>query len=108
NFDPQTAWGGTWQLIVEGQVLLSAGSNYAAGNSYGENSHTITINEMPKHSHEPLKLAYGEPSTNPKGLNYGSASVNEHSFGWLAEVGGSQPMSLMQKSIAVYIWKRTA
>ena len=108
NFNPQTAWGGTWQLIEEGQVLLSAGSNYAAGNSYGENSHTITINEMPKHNHEPLKLAYGEPSTNPKGLNYGSASVNEHSFGWLAEVGGSQPMSLMQKSIAVYIWKRTA
>jgi hypothetical protein len=64
---------------------------------------------MPKHRHNPMALAYGEPSASPKGLNYGSASVGEHSeFNWMAEVGGSQPMSLMQKSIAVYIWKRTA
>jgi hypothetical protein len=109
NFNPNTAWGGTWKLIEEGQVLLSAGNNYTAGNSYGENSHTITIKEMPKHRHNPMTLAYGEPSASPKGLNYGSASVGEHSeFNWMAEVGGSQPMSLMQKSIAVYIWKRTA
>jgi hypothetical protein len=108
NFNPNTAWGGTWELIEEGQVLLSAGSNYTAGNSYGSNNHTITIDEMPKHNHLPFKLAYGEPSAAPSGLNYGSASVGEHDFKWLAEAGGSQPMSLMQKSIAVYIWKRTA
>jgi hypothetical protein len=108
NFNPNTAWGGTWELIEEGQVLLSAGSSYTAGNSYGSNNHTITIDEMPKHNHLPFKLAYGEPSAAPSGLNYGSASVGEHDFKWLAEAGGSQPMSLMQKSIAVYIWKRTA
>lgn len=109
NFNPNTAWGGTWELIEEGQVLLSAGDTYKAGNTYGENSHTITINEMPKHRHNPITLAYGEASASPKGLNYGKDSVGEHSeFNWMAEVGGSQPMSLMQKSIAVYIWKRTA
>lgn len=108
NFNPNTAWGGTWELIEEGQVLLSAGNNYTAGNSYGTNSHQITIDEMPKHNHNPLKLAYGEPSSSPSGLNYGSASVGSKNFNWLSDVGGSQPMSLMQKSIAVYIWKRTA
>jgi hypothetical protein len=108
NFNPNTAWGGTWELIEEGQVLLSAGSNYTAGSNYGSNTHTITIDEMPKHNHLPLKLAYGEPSVAPSGFNYGSASVPEQNFKWISDAGGSQPMSLMQKSIAVYIWKRTA
>jgi hypothetical protein len=32
-------------------------------------------------------------------------NFNDH---YTSHVGGSNPMSLMQKSIAVYIWKRTA
>ncbi len=62
NFDPNTAWGGTWTKLGEGQVLLSAGSTYIAGTEYGENtksytpagtvdSHTLVANEIPAHTH---------------------------------------------------------
>lgn len=117
NFNPNTAWGGTWELIEEGQVLLSAGNNYAAGNTYGENSHTITINEMPKHKHyvvnsEGGKEWYlGKPGVvsqdNSQGISF-SGTNGRNTTLETTEVGNSQAMSLMQKSIAVYIWKRTA
>lgn len=42
SFNPNTAWGGTWSLESEGQVHISAGSNYAAGSSYGSNSKNHT------------------------------------------------------------------
>lgn len=50
NFNPNTAWGGTWSLLGEGQVLLSAGSNYAAGQTYGNNSPTLTDDQI-SHGH---------------------------------------------------------
>ena len=120
NFNPNTAWGGTWELIEEGQVLLSAGNNYTAGNSYGSNTHTITTNEMPSHSHnEYLHSAQEEGGTTyTYGLALNSSyfaeklvahqknsNFNDH---YTSYVGGDAAMSLMQKSIAVYIWKRTA
>jgi hypothetical protein len=120
NFNPNTAWGGTWELIEEGQVLLSAGSNYTAGNSYGSNTHAITTNEMPSHSHnEYLHSTQDEGGTTyTYGLalnsNYFAEKLVAHQKGgnfndhYTSHVGGSNPMSLMQKSIAVYIWKRTA
>ena len=62
NFDPNTAWGGTWSKLGEGQVLLSAGSTYQAGTVYGANTksytpagtvgnHKLTTAEIPAHTH---------------------------------------------------------
>lgn len=55
DFDPNAVWGGTWSLLGEGQVLLSAGSNYTAGTQYGENTHLLTDAEV----------AHGHSFTNP-------------------------------------------
>lgn len=117
SFNPQTAWGGTWELIEEGQVLLSAGNNYTAGDTYGKNSHTITIDEMPSHKHyvgnsEDGKFWFlGKPGgvsqDSSQGVSFSGTQGRNTTFE-TKEVGDSQPMSLMQKSIAVYIWKRTA
>lgn len=57
NFDPNAIWGGTWILEAEGQVHISAGTNYTiAGASTnttdgGEATHTLTTTEMPSHLH---------------------------------------------------------
>lgn len=108
SFNPQTAWGGTWELIEEGQVLLSAGDTYTAGNSYGSNTHQITISEMPRHNHS-VNIGVALNLETKQGLVSGhSPSAIDNVTRDTTSVGGSTAMSLMQKSIAVYIWKRTA
>lgn len=62
EFNPNSAWGGTWARLGEGQVLLSAGTNYTAGTEYGNNNksytpagtvgnHKLTLTEIPAHDH---------------------------------------------------------
>lgn len=52
--DPATAFGGTWKKI-EGTYLLASGSydgvTLSAGETVGEERHTITDKEMPRHGH---------------------------------------------------------
>ena len=48
--NPSVLFGGTWEQIKD-KFLLSAGDSYSAGTTGGEISHTLTKNEMPKHSH---------------------------------------------------------
>ena len=48
--NPGTLFGGTWQRLKD-RFLLGAGDTYAAGSQGGEATHTLTIDEMPAHSH---------------------------------------------------------
>lgn len=126
-FHPGTAWGGTWELLGEGQVLLagSADGAYRVGNQYGSNTHahstanhTLTINEMPSHGH--LKTAATVRTYGTNEANKGTASWAWGSYealgNLLQNAGGDQPhnhgdtgnASTMQLSTACYIWHRTA
>lgn len=107
SFDPNTSFGGTW-VRIQDRFLLASGSNYANGNTGGEATHTLTIDEMPSHNHKPLHLAYGEASTSPTGLNYASTSVGTQNFDWLSSQGGNQPHNNMPPYLVVMVWKRTA
>lgn len=42
---------GTWEYIEQGRVLLSQGNKYKAGTTGGEETHTLTVAEMPSHKH---------------------------------------------------------
>lgn len=55
---PATLFGGTWEAIND-RFLLSAGSSYSAGSTGGAATHTLTIAQMPAHTHGPL----GTPGT---------------------------------------------
>ena len=47
--DPNTLWPSTkWQKVANGKALITAGGNYAAGESYGSNQKTITRENLPK------------------------------------------------------------
>ena len=56
-FNPNTTWGGTWVLETEGQVHISAGSTYSVSGALtnisdgGEETHTLTEDEIPAHTH---------------------------------------------------------
>lgn len=47
---PEDLFGGTW-VQLEDRFLLGAGSDYTAGDTGGEATHTLTIAEMPTHTH---------------------------------------------------------
>lgn len=101
NANPSTLFGGTWEQI-EDKFLLGAGTTHAGGTTGGEETHTLTIEEMPSHTH-----------TIPVGVvgNSGTArsviATNQQSRASDA-TGGDQPHNNMPPYIAVYIWKRTA
>ena len=48
---PATLFGGVWEALDEGRVLIGANSTYAAGSTGGEATHTLTASEMPSHTH---------------------------------------------------------
>ena len=50
TFNPNTDGSGTWTLLGEGQVLISAGTNYTEGQSYGSNTGTLSDDQL-MHTH---------------------------------------------------------
>lgn len=101
---PQSLFGGTWQRI-QGRFLLCAGGGYAAGSTGGEASHTLTVDEMPSHTH------YVRGS----GFNQGAGLTTSVSDSSDAErplaassAGGNAAHNNMPPYLAVYAWERTA
>lgn len=75
---------GTWKRISRGRMLLGADdSTYKAGATGGEAAHTLSVNEMPEHSHT------GTTSTNGE---------HSHSASWLYAWGGSDTWNYFAKS----------
>ena len=111
--DPSTIFGGTWEQIKD-QFLLSAGDTYTAGATGGEATHTLTINEMPSHSHNvswqdncpPWVQAGGYGQVTPTS----TGNANKVNLGGLSigGTGGGQAHNNMPPYLVVYVWKRTA
>ena len=99
NFATQTAvqaiYNGTWEQIKD-VFLLAAGDSYIAGSTGGEATHTLTVNEMPKHSHNlPVDKNYGEATTTERdriNLTSGIAYNNGYASN---DTGANQPHNNM-------------
>ena len=53
---PEELFGGTWEAMPAGRVLLAQGqsdwgTNYTAGSTGGEATHQLTVGELPSHNH---------------------------------------------------------
>lgn len=115
---PQILFGGSWEQIQD-SFLLASGSTYAAGTTGGESTHahstqnhTLTIEEMPSHTH-----GYRDANDDSGAdiwcyLNgYRKGSTN-----YVDNTGGGQPhnhgdtgqASNLPPYLSVYVWKRTA
>lgn len=46
---------------LRGQFVIGAGGSYSVGNTGGEETHTLTLSEMPKHSHVLANYGNGRP-----------------------------------------------
>ena len=48
--DPAELFGGVWRRVKD-KFILAAGDGYAAGSTGGEATHTLSVDEMPAHTH---------------------------------------------------------
>lgn len=99
---------GTWEQIKD-TFLLSCGDKHTAGESGGAETHTLTIEEMPSHTHDiryrtgfSLGGQYSALRRNVEDDLYDGVDASALS------AGGDQPFSIMPPYKAVYTWKRIA
>lgn len=104
--DPSTFLGGTWQPL-NGVFLLAQSQKFPAGSTGGEDTHTLTINEMPSHSHD-TSMLYGHTwGSGNQWTAYSSGDVTNYRFK-VDPVGGGQPHNNMPPYRSVYMWERVA
>jgi len=51
SFNPNTAWGGTWERIQDGRVLISDTLSHQVGSTGGSETVTLTLNQLPYYRH---------------------------------------------------------
>lgn len=107
---------GTWVRYAEGRAPVGFSDNASdiaeyktMGNTFGDNTHQLTINEMPSHNH-----AYGGSygGTIDTGTAVQSYEPWEEpgniSSGKTLDTGGNKPHNNIQPSIVTGYWLRTA
>lgn len=137
TFNPNTEWGGTWELEVAGQVHVSSGTGYtvngAETNESDGGAPTVTLNTtmIPAHTHGArlsngsIRLFKGNQSTTASGsISFSSMTKRQYNDNGTAtnswqtatfalnhthdSVGGGQPHENMPPYIVVNRWHRTA
>lgn len=109
--EPSKIFGfGTWER-VKGVVLLGADEDsYPAGSEGGEAEHTLTVEEMPSHTHGLMRYT-GTDDQNWSGHLENGLCAND-SPNYLAAntnaTGGGKPHNNMMPYHAAYCWRRTA
>lgn len=133
---PSDLFGGTWESMEAGRVLVSAGTAstgtvYKAGDKGGEEAHKLTESELPVtkitvsgtteeagyHRHSIItkgnervnsssQPAYGD---NDDKVGYTDYDGNHaHKFSGVGQFGGSKPHNNMQPYQVIYRWVRVA
>lgn len=130
NVNPGTFIGGTWQQIQD-RFLLAAGSSYVAGSTGGNathvhttGGHTLTVAEIPAHSHA-IYSGWGDYDSTQTSDAYRYQQWAKNNLGWhngsagtigISNTGGggshshgnTGSASSLPPYLAVYVWERTA
>ena len=101
--NPGTLFGGTWVRLTGGFLWASQASD-TIGQTGGEKTHTLTVNELPEHTHGSV---YSQNTDATKNLAWYTNSGDKLAYGTVA-TGGGQPHNNMPPYIQVSIWRRTA
>lgn len=115
--NPSTIYGGTWVAWGKGQVPVGVDTSDSDFNTVektgGEKEHTLTVDEMPSHSHIQtwngnimVGGGSGGESTNGSYLNEGGNGTYPATL--TNNVGNSHSHNNLQPYITCYMWRRTA
>ena len=107
--NPSTLMGfGTWVEFGSGRVPVGIDLNQSEFNTPekegGAKTHTLTLNQIPAHSHS---LGYFGNNSH-SGQFKASSSVTNQTVKGTETAGGGQSHNNLQPYIVVYMWKRTA
>lgn len=120
NFDPNTAWGGTWVEDSQGRVTVAqtaSGSFNTIGATGGEENHKLTASELPKLSGEAQLKPYDGYTTSgivqttnyPGQSKVGAENISYQTpYGFKISFGGDQAHNNMPPYKVVKRWHRTA
>lgn len=99
-------FGGEWEQIKD-TFLLACGDNYSAGSTGGEAKHTLTVDEMPSHTHN-IPTQDGQRNSDT-GSNWSNQGWNVSSVTKVtSSTGGGQAHNNMPPYITVYMYYRKA
>lgn len=105
--DPAIRFGGRW-VRIEGRFLLGASKDHPVNEESGEETHVLSVDEMPEHAHDQAEMQYGHDWLGVSGQWSASSSGDVTHRYVTAAAGGGQPHNNMPPYLAVYIWKRVA
>lgn len=108
--DPRYIFGGVWERLEAGRFLISADiasttSTYIAGNTGGEATHLLTVDEIPSHLH----TSYGFAEVIDGSGTYPVMGARTDGIGGeraTRSTGGGEPHNNIPPYLAVYMWKR--
>lgn len=107
---PAALYGGTWTVDTDytGRVLVGSGTNFTLGATGGEATHTLTVEEIPAHTHN-IAAALNEGSAGAGSVRLASDSPPFGFYGdRISSTGGGQSHNNMQPYKVVAVWLRTA
>lgn len=124
NTNPSNLFGGVWEQIKD-RFLLACGDTHTNGSTGGEESHKLTVNEMPSHTHtiassgaHTQKIRYKSIGRQDGGywtpVAASSVETTTSSFTVSSgahthtpsNTGGNALHNNMPPYLAVYVWKR--
>lgn len=111
--NPNTKFGGTWVKLSGGFIYgstITSGNTYLTGNGTGTatNSHTLTIDQIPAHSHKQrVSSNSGTQAIRKDYVADQNCSIYDQGCS-TGETGGGQGHSHNIPYIACSIWRRTA
>ena len=110
---PSERWPGTSWTQITDCMLRAADDEHPAGSNGGAWEVTQTVEQMPSHRHTSngvaIKNGYQSSSTNDYFAMRSCERTNiTGQIEYVTSAGSGQPMSIVNKYIACYIWQRTA
>ena len=90
SVSPASIVGGSWKQIAA-KFLLGAGENYTCGQIGGEEEHTLSIKEMPRHFHKASNKNFAITANNTATAPSWGASYRKTSAGNTDYEGGGNP-----------------
>lgn len=100
---------GTWVQLKD-RMLIGCGDSFAISSEGGEITHTLTINEMPSHTHNFIDRPrlWAEQNTSSNDIICAHTTAANNMVYATYATGGDQPHNIMNPYHACFIWRRTA